>query len=268
MKLKLSLGILLISLIFLVGCSPKEYVCSDSSVVSSPEECGTTEVLSEDTGLAKHSAILIIEDPSDSEYYTHEPSLFIENTGDSVIKISLDVSILDGDKLLQKDNNFLFLTGSIDSIDLIYPGESVRGYLNYMDDRETKYNWKLQVDLRDGSSAKIITSDYACLNLGCEDIKEVKLKEVEEVIPWEDYLEECTSKLAKTTYLSNKNYYIDECESEYSVRFNLPEYCELVDDMSKSLYCWKRLAVNNGNEDFCDNLHGADNLECIRNVNY
>ena len=267
MNIKTKFCILLIGLLLLTGCSQKEYVCSDNSIVSSPEKCEIIDFIHSENAIT-HSAKLVIEDDSDSGTYTHNPSIFIENTGSNIIKASIDVSILEGNKLLQKENNVLFLAGIGESIDEIYPGESVRGYLNYMDDKDTRYDWKLQVDLRNGASAKIITSDYACLNLGCEDIKNVKLKEVEELIPWEEYFEQCISGLAKTTYLSNKNYYIDECESEYSVRFNLPEYCEKVDDFDKKTYCWKRLAVNNYNEEFCENLHGVDNLECIRNVNY
>ncbi len=75
-----------------------------------------------------------------------------------------------------------------------------------------------------------------------------------EIVPWEDFFEECKAEYSKSIFLANKNYYTDKCEKEYAKEFNLPEYCEKIADRDESENCWLALALQNNDINLCTPL--------------
>ena len=85
----------------------------------------------------------------------------------------------------------------------------------------------------------------------------VEKKQAPKAVPWEQFFEECKAKYPPQYFKAPLVYkWTDECEKEYAKTYNLPEYCEKVQDKEKLFNCWFQLATEWQNEKYCDKLKG------------
>jgi hypothetical protein len=228
MKLKLSFGILLISLIFLVGCENPESNNSGLEEMDSRESLEQSyvpfeKIVVSGTGDRSTEYIELKEGPIEFHMLHTGDSNFIiqllDFDGEIVEFLANEIGVYSGEKVIRIDEtgDYLFTVNANGQWEIIIsdpraPSEEIR------------------VTLEEGSNT---------------------YEEPKEVLPWEEFLAECSSQFAKSIFLSNKNYYTDKCEKEYAKEFNLPEYCEKIGDRSESENCWLSLALKNNDVELC-----------------
>lgn len=234
MKLKLSLGILFVSLIFLVGCNSSESNNSELEGTVSQESLELTyvpfeKIVLSGTGDRSTEYLELKEGPielrmlhsGDSNFIVH----LLDFDGKTVEFLTNEIGVYSGEKVIRidKTGEYLFTVNADGQWEIIIsdpraPSEEIR------------------VTLEESSNT---------------------YEEPKEVIPWEEFLDECSSQFAKSIFLSNKNYYTDKCEKEYAKEFNLPEYCEKIDDRDESENCWLALALQNNDVELCTPLKAS-----------
>lgn len=257
--------ILFVFALLLSGCTTTPKTGSQS------KELVVVETLSKQTSpeSSPFSANVVIEDPSQDKENVGWPSIMVENTGTYPIDVSIDVSVMKGSTIIDKQNNVIFNAGD-NSIRQIYPGEAVKGTLNYLYQEDVQHDWKLKVDLRNGASAKIIASDTVCLAFSCYDLpSEREPVEEKEIVAWDTYFEECRQKYPQGQWnngaLAQK--FTDECIRDYAVEFVLLEECEQIKDYALEDECYFKLALARDDSGVCDLLFGDQKIRCIRSVN-
>ncbi len=181
----LILGVFLISIIALAGCSQTvvKYQCADGSFVDSANLCPRSdtqtncpeldcsaygvEVQSENTNteiksVSEPNLLITINSASDTTRYLHNPTITIANEGGAVNNLVYDVELYKSSKLIASDTDILYKSGST-SIRSIDTGDSVKGYLNIMiysgnTDGFTTGTHTLKIIVRKGASAKPIAT--------------------------------------------------------------------------------------------------------------
>src|SRR3989344_6151908 len=214
------------------------------------------------------SAKVSIEDPNQiGDDTVNFPSITLENTGSNTIYLSIDVSVLRREELLDKANGVLFMTGAGgDFIQTLIPGEKVKGQLNYAYQKEIKHNDKLKVEIRNGRSATVITEDVICLSNSCDDIVRTQLvpKKKEPFVEWEVFLTECRTKWSETQWKNPTlaQRYMSECQRDYGSKYGLVEYCDKIKDRMIQEECYFNVAIETGDGTICSKLLGEKKSKC------
>lgn len=261
-KKNLVLFVFLIILMFISACTNKIAKSNSQDIpieITQPTQERTKDL----------SANIVIEGVSDIPTdYVNFPSIMIENTGDYPISMSIDVGIISYNNVLHKSNNVIFLSGT-DSIETIYPGEKLRGKLNYAYTEEFRHNWKIKVDLRNGASADIIATAIKCLSVSCDDEQQQIREPPKQAIPWEEFFEECKKKYPSTQWnnpsLAEK--FTDECERDYAKEFVLLDWCDKIKDRAIQQECYFNIAVVRRDPGICQAFFiGGEKTDCLRSV--
>ena len=128
------------------------YQCQDGTVKEKLSECVSVNVEIETLEQNEPDLSITINNPSESTYKLHNPTVTSSNQGGTITNLVMDVELYKNSELIRANTGVAYLSGST-RINSIEEKDSVKGYLNVHEYDLTKGTYTLRVIARKGASA-------------------------------------------------------------------------------------------------------------------